>query len=46
MSQIWQHNVRYINIIEMKNVVMLKKSKEKEKLSESIVDTIALVDIA
>lgn len=38
--QIWQYNVHHINIIVMKNIIILKKAREKEKLSISILDTI------
>ena len=45
-SQIWQHNVRHTNIIAMKDVIMLEKTREKEKLSKSTADIIALAEMA
>ena len=39
--QIWQYNVRYTNIIAIKDVIIEEKAREKEELSESIVDTTA-----
>ena len=42
--QIWMHNIWYINIIAMKNVIVSKKTRKK-KLSKSFVDTIALAEV-
>lgn len=36
--QIWQHNVYYINIITMKNLIILEKVKKIEKLLETVID--------
>ncbi len=44
--QIWQYNMHYINIIVMKDVIILKKTKEKIKLSESITDITMSVEMA
>lgn len=33
--QIWQDNIQHTNIIAIKNVIILKKAKEKQKLLES-----------
>ena len=44
-SQIWQHNVRHTNIIAMKNVIILEKTREK-MLSEGFADTIAPTEMA
>lgn len=30
--QIWQYNVQHTNITEMKNVIIIKKTKEKKRL--------------
>ena len=43
--QIWQHNVQHTNIIAMKDIIILKKTKEKIQ-SKSLVDTTALVEVA
>ena len=45
-SQIWQHNVRHTNIIAMKDVIIEEKARKKERLSESIADTTAPVEMA
>ena len=37
--QIWEYNVCYTNIIEIKDIPILEKKKEREKLSEEIADT-------
>ena len=36
--QIWQHNVGHINIITIKDVIILEKIREKKKLLEALVD--------
>ncbi len=43
-SQIWQHNVRYTNIIAMKDVIISEKVREK-KLSEGLADTTAQTEV-
>lgn len=45
-SQIWQYNIRNTNIIAMKNIIILEKAREKEKLSEDTANTTALVEVA
>ena len=45
-SQIWQHNLRYTNIIAIKDVIIIEKAKEKEKLSKSIADITTLAKVA
>ncbi len=44
-SQIWQYNIWYTNIITMKKVIILEKVRRK-KLSEGLIDTTALVEMA
>lgn len=44
--QIRQYNVRHTNIIVRKDVIILEKTREKEKLSEGPVDTTASAKIA
>ena len=44
--QIRQYKMRHTNIITMKDVIILKKTKKKEKLSESLADTTALAEVA
>lgn len=44
--QIWQYNVCHTNKIAIKDLIILKKVREKEKLSKSIANTIALVEMA
>ena len=44
--QIRQHNVRHTNIIAMKDVIIQEKTREKERLSESIADTTAPAEVA
>ena len=45
-SQIRQHNMRHINIIAMKDVIISEKAREEKMLSEGIVDMTALAEIA
>ena len=45
-SQIWQYNVRHTNIIAMKEIIILEKTREKEKLSEGPADTTAPAKVA
>lgn len=45
-SQIWQHNIYYMNIIVMKEVIILEKVREKKILLKSIADTTALAELA
>ena len=44
--QIWQHNVPYTNIIALKDVIILEKIREKEKLSEGPADTTTPAEVA
>ena len=44
--QIWQHNIRHTNIITIKDVIIEQKTREKKRLSESIVDTNALAKVS
>ena len=44
--QIWKHNIHSTNIIMMKNVIILEKVREKEKLSENIVNTTTPAEVA
>ena len=44
--QIRQNNIHYINKITIKDVIILKKTKKKEKPSIDILDTIALTKMA
>lgn len=44
--QIWQHNLYYQNIIAIKDMFILKKTREKKKLSEDIADIIVLGKLA
>ena len=46
ISQIWQHNICYTNIIAIKDVIIEKKTKTKEELLEGIVDTITPAEVA
>ena len=41
-----QHNVRHTNIIAMKNGIILKKIRKKEKLSKGPADTTATAEVA
>ena len=43
--QIWQHNICHTNIIVMKNLIILKKAKEKKR-SNSTEETTVLIEIA
>ena len=45
-SQICQHNVCNTNIIVMKDIIILEKTKEKKMLSKGIANTIAPVKVA
>ena len=38
--------MRYTNIIAMKDIIMLRKTRKKEKLSEDTADTNALAEVA
>ena len=38
--------MRYTNIIAMKDVIIWKKTKEKEKLSKGLADTTAPAEVA
>ena len=40
--QIWQYNVRYINILVIKDMIISEKAKKKEILLKGIVDTTVL----
>lgn len=44
--QIWQYNIYYTNIIIIKDVIILEKTKKKEKLSIDIADITTLVKMA
>ena len=44
--QIWKYNVRHTNIIAMKDVIILEKTRGKKKLSKGPADTIALAKMA
>lgn len=44
-SQIWQYNVRYINIIATKNIIILGRVRKKEKLSKNITETTTLAEM-
>ena len=44
--QIWQYNMWHTNIIAMKDVIILEKTKEKEKLLEGCTDTTGLAEVA
>lgn len=44
-SQIWQHNICHTNIIAMKNLIILKKTKEKKR-SKNTQNTTVLIKIA
>lgn len=37
--QIWQYTMRYTNIMAIKDIILLKKAQEEEKLSKCIVET-------
>lgn len=45
-SQIGRNNIRHINIITMKDIIILEKIQEKRKLLKDIANTIALIKIA
>lgn len=45
-SQIWQNNIRNMNIIPVKDWIILKKASKKEKLSKNIANTTTLVKSA
>ena len=45
-SQIWQHNMRHTNIIAMKDVIILEKTRKKEKLSEGLTNITAPAKVA
>ena len=45
-SQIRQHNIRHINIIAMKDVIILEKARKKKMLLESIADTTVQAEMA
>ena len=45
-SQIWQYNVHYTNITTIKDVIIEKKAREKERLLKSITVTTAPVEVA
>lgn len=42
---IWQHNVRYTNIIAIKDVIILEKTSEKKALLWGIADKILLAEV-
>ena len=42
---IWQPNIRLINIIVIKNIIILKKTKKKKELLINILKTIVLAKI-
>ena len=44
--QIRQHTIRHTNIITIKDVIIKEKARKKTRLSESIADTIALIEVA
>lgn len=44
--QIWQNNIRYTNIISVKNIIILKKASKIEELSGGIADKIAPAKVA
>lgn len=44
--QIRQHNVHHTNIVAMKDVIILEKSRKKEKLSEDIMNTNVPTEVA
>lgn len=43
--QILQHNIRYSNIIIIKDVIILEKARKKQMLSDDIADTTILADM-
>lgn len=44
--QIWEHNVRYTNIIVMKNITILEKVRKKKVLLVGILDTTASTEMS
>lgn len=44
--QIWKHYIYNTNIIVIKNIIILKKFKEQEKLLIDILNTTALAEVA
>lgn len=44
--QIWQNNICYTNIIIIKNVIILIKTREKKELSRNILDIIVQAKVA
>lgn len=43
--QIWQYNICHTNIVAIKNIIILEKEREKEKLSKDIVDITASAEM-
>lgn len=44
--QIWQNNISYINMIEMKDIIILENTREKKKLLKDLINTTTLAKIA
>lgn len=44
-SKIWQYNISYTNIIRIKDIIILEKNREREKLLGGITNKTTLVKV-